>query len=384
MKVGDRVEVDISAIAHGGHCVARADGRVIFVRHAIPGERAVVEITEVSKNFARGESLSVIKASPDRVPPKCEYAIPGGCGGCDFQHIAPNRQLELKAAVIAEQFARLAKLNLSPIVEKVEPVWNWRTRMEFTVSQNRKLAMFRSRSNDLVEIGQCDIAGSEIDIAKINGMRLPIGKKVDVAIDTNGDVVTTIEGRSDFRLVNQEVNGFKFQISPESFWQSHKSAPKVLVDAVRNLTDVNPGDHLLDLYAGVGLFSSGFVDQIGPGGRITMVEESPIAIVDARRIFAEYANVEILEGKVEKVLRKLARANRVIIDPPRSGAGEVVVDLITGLEPETLTYVACDPAALARDTAYLLKRGYQLEKLRAFDLFPMTHHVECVARFIKG
>jgi tRNA/tmRNA/rRNA uracil-C5-methylase (TrmA/RlmC/RlmD family) len=290
----------------------------------------------------------------------------------------------LKAAVIAEQFARLAKLNLSPIVEKVEPVWNWRTRMEFTVSQNRKLAMFRSRSNDLVEIGQCDIAGSEIDIAKINGMRLPIGKKVDVAIDTNGDVVTTIEGRSDFRLVNQEVNGFKFQISPESFWQSHKSAPKVLVDAVRNLTDVNPGDHLLDLYAGVGLFSSGFVDQIGPGGRITMVEESPIAIVDARRIFAEYANVEILEGKVEKVLRKLARANRVIIDPPRSGAGEVVVDLITGLEPETLTYVACDPAALARDTAYLLKRGYQLEKLRAFDLFPMTHHVECVARFIKG
>lgn len=384
MKVGDRVEVDISAIAHGGHCVARADGRVIFVRHAIPGERAVVEITEVSKNFARGESLSVIKASPDRVPPKCEYAIPGGCGGCDFQHIAPNRQRELKAAVIAEQFARLAKLNLSPIVEKVEPVWNWRTRMEFTVSQNRKLAMFRSRSNDLVEIGQCDIAGSEIDIAKINGMRLPIGKKVDVAIDTNGDVVTTIEGRSDFRLVNQEVNGFKFQISPESFWQSHKSAPKVLVDAVRNLTDVNPGDHLLDLYAGVGLFSSGFVDQIGPGGRITMVEESPIAIVDARRIFAEYANVEILEGKVEKVLRKLARANRVIIDPPRSGAGEVVVDLITGLEPETLTYVACDPAALARDTAYLLKRGYQLEKLRAFDLFPMTHHVECVARFIKG
>jgi tRNA/tmRNA/rRNA uracil-C5-methylase (TrmA/RlmC/RlmD family) len=384
LKVGDRVEVDISEIAHGGHCVARADGRVIFVRHAIPGERAVVEITEVSKNFARGESLSVIKASPDRVPPKCEYAIPGGCGGCDFQHIAPNRQRELKAAVIAEQFARLAKLNLSPIVEKVEPVWNWRTRMEFTVSQNRKLAMFRSRSNDLVEIGQCDIAGSEIDIAKINGMRLPIGKKVDVAIDTNGDVVTTIEGRSDFRLVNQEVNGFKFQISPESFWQSHKSAPKVLVDAVRNLTDVNPGDHLLDLYAGVGLFSSGFVDQIGPGGRITMVEESPIAIVDARRIFAEYANVEILEGKVEKVLRKLARANRVIIDPPRSGAGEVVVDLITGLEPETLTYVACDPAALARDTAYLLKRGYQLEKLRAFDLFPMTHHVECVARFIKG
>ena len=384
MKVGDRVEVDITAIAHGGHCIARSDGRVIFVRHAIPGERVVVEITEITKNFARGDCLTVLDGSPNRVSPKCKYAIPGGCGGCDFQHIEPSHQRELKEAVIREQFARLAKLDISPVVEEVSPIWNWRTRMELTVSANRKLGMYRSRSNELVEIERCEIAASEIDFDRINAMRLPIGKKVDVALDSQGEVITTIEGRSDFRLVTQEVNGFRFQISPESFWQSHLRAPEVLIDAVRDFTEVKSGDHLLDLYSGVGLFASAFLGDIGAGGRITMIEEGASAVTDARRIFAEYSNVEILEGKVERLLKKLARADRIIIDPPRSGAGAAVIDLIAALKPESLTYVACDPAALARDTGYLKERGYTLAKIRAFDLFPMTHHVECVARFIRG
>ena len=384
MKVGERVEVEITAIAHGGHCIARSEGRVIFVRHAIPGERALVEITEITKNFARGDCVEVFHSSPHRVEARCKYANPGGCGGCDFQHIDPSHQRELKAAVIREQFARLAKMEIAPIVEEVEPIWNWRTRMEFTVSPERKLSMHRTRSNDLIEIARCEIAGGEIDLAALNANRLPIGKKVDVAIDSNNEVVTTIEGRSDFRLVTQEVNGFKFQISPDSFWQSHRNAPEVLISAVRDFTEVKTGEHLLDLYSGVGLFASAFLGDIGPGGRITMVEEAASAVTDARRIFAEFPNVEILEGKVERVLGKLARADRVILDPPRSGAGEKVIDLIAALAPDSLTYVACDPAALARDTAYLRQRGYDLASIRAFDLFPMTHHVECVARFIRG
>jgi tRNA/tmRNA/rRNA uracil-C5-methylase (TrmA/RlmC/RlmD family) len=185
-------------------------------------------------------------------------------------------------------------------------------------------------------------------------------------------------------LITQEVNGFQFQISPDSFWQSHRNAPEVLISAVRDFTEVKTGEHLLDLYSGVGLFASAFLGDIGPGGRITMVEEAASAVTDARRIFAEFPNVEILEGKVERVLGKLARADQVIIDPPRSGAGEKVIDLIAALAPDSLTYVACDPAALARDTAYLRQRGYDLASIRAFDLFPMTHHVECVARFIRG
>ena len=142
MKIGDRVEVDIGAIAHGGHCVARFEGQVIFVRHSIPGERALIEITEVTSKFARGDAVEIITPSLARREPSCTYAHPRGCGGCDFQHVDPSYQRELKASVIKEQFARVAKMEIDVTVEEVKPIVHWRTRMDFTVSENRRLALF--------------------------------------------------------------------------------------------------------------------------------------------------------------------------------------------------------------------------------------------------
>ena len=146
MQIGDRIDVDITAIAHGGHCIARHDGRVIFVRHAIPGERVTVEITDVSKSFARGNCVSIIKSSEHRVMPPCEYARPDGCGGCDFQHIEISHQRALKSAIIVEQFQRLAKMEINISVEEVPPYLHWRNRMEFTVSNNSKLGLFANAS----------------------------------------------------------------------------------------------------------------------------------------------------------------------------------------------------------------------------------------------
>lgn len=383
MNIGEEVIVDIQAIAHGGHCVARHDGQVIFVRHAIPGEKAKVKITGVTKNFARADVVEVLHESPDRVKPKCRYAKSDGCGGCDFQHIDPARQRTLKSEIIAEQFRRLASLDLSIKVEEVLPVFGWRTRMEFTSSTDRKAGLFKSRSNELIEIDSCEIADANIDFAKLNLLKAPAGKKIDAIVDSGGNANYFVEGRDNFKLVKQEVSGFDFEISPESFWQSHKRAPELLSDVVFDFAKYQNGDHVFDLYSGVGLFAARAVAAVGSPGRVTMIEESPSAITDARRVFAEVFNVEVVQGRVEKALAKFVRADVVIADPPRTGAGAKVLQEIVRLAPRSLIYVACDPAALARDTAILLSNGFKLDAIRAFDLFPMTQHMELVARFIK-
>lgn len=383
MNIGDEVVVDISGIAHGGHCVARFEGRVIFVRHAIPGEKVKVRITDLSKSFARGDCVEVITASTDRIAPACSLARPGGCGGCDFQHITPNRQRQLKAEIIKEQFSRLAKLDVEVVVEEVKPTLGWRSRMEFTVSSNGKLAMFEARRNNLVEIQDCKIAHPKIDIEAVNSRKLPIGKKIEIAVGTDGEVTTAIEGRENLSLIKQEVAGFEFSLSPESFWQSHTEAPRVLLNAVLDMAQLRTGDHFYDLYSGVGLFASGALDLVGANGRITMIEESESAVTDARRNFAQFEIVEVIEGKVEVALKSFKRADVVVLDPPRAGAGEKVLKSILALNPRRIVYVACDPASLARDTAILRERGFELDELKAFDLFPMTQHIESVACFIR-
>ena len=382
MEIGDQIEVDVSSIAHGGHCVARFEGQVIFVRHAIPGERVVVEITGKSKNFARANCIKVINASPHRVSPPCKYAHADGCGGCDFQHIELSHQRELKSTIIREQFSRLAKIDIEVRVEEVLPTLHWRSRMEFTVSEGKKLALFSARSNQLIEIDQCMIASEKIDIPEINQGKLPAGKKVDVVISSGGNQEVVIEGRENHSLIQEDVNGRQFSLNPISFWQSHTHAAQTLADVVHQYAQVRTGDHVFDLYGGAGLFTGALLDSVGPGGRVTLIESDENAITDAKRNFATDDNVEIVQSRVESAMKKYVSANVVVLDPPRAGAGAQVISAVAALKPRTIVYVACDPAALARDTGYLRDQGFTLDEIRAFDLFPMTANMECVARFI--
>ena len=385
MNIGDRVSVEIGPIAHGGHCVARHEGQVIFVRHAIPGERVLVEITEKTSKFLRGNAVEILESSPYRVQPLCTYARWDGCGGCDFQHIKLEYQRELKTQIIKEQFQRIAKKEISCPIEAVEPAdgLHWRTRMDFTVSENRKLALFKARSHDVIEIDSCAIADSRMNISEINAQKLPRGSKVDVAISRSGKQSIAIENRENFELIDEGIDQI-LSISPQSFWQSHISAPRTLIDAVANFSDIQAGDHVFDLYGGVGLFTSDAVKRVGVAGRVTLIELDAQAITDAHRNFAEYDTVEIVESSVDRALKKYARADVIILDPPRSGAGKNVVEQIVKLTPRVITYVSCDPASLARDCAYFEERGYRMAAIRAFDLFPMTQHMECVARFIPA
>ena len=356
--VGDRLEARTGPIAHGGHVVARVPvgdrDVVVFVRHALPGERVLVEVTEIGKSFLRGDAVEVLEASVDRVPAPCPLAHPGGCGGCDFQHVALTAQRRLKADVITEQLRRLAGLEREVVVEPVEPTLHWRTRMQYVALPGGGVGLRKHRSHDVVPVEEC-------------------------LIEAPGARRTAAE------IVTERVLDREFRVEADGFWQVHPEAPRLLVATVLDLLTPRPGEHALDLYAGVGLFSAFLAEAVGATGGVVSVEADRRASRLAAENLADLAQVSVTPGRVDRVLaRGFEAQDLVVLDPPREGAKRTVVDAVAALRPRAVAYVACDPAALARDVAYFAAAGYRLDDLRAFDLFPMTSHVECVALLVKS
>ena len=388
LSVGDRISVTIEKIAHGGHFIARHEGAVIFVRHAIPDEVCTIEITSVGTSFNRADVISVESTSSDRVSAPCRYAHRQGCGGCDFQHIGPARQRELKSDVITEQFARIAKMEISVEVEEVSAPLGWRTRCAAVTTKAGALGFYQSRSHSIVPVDDCRILVPEMKFAELSARGAKADQRIEISLSNTGErtiasantreetPVRTSDGPD---VAHYEIAGRVLEVSQKSFWQSHKDAPRVLTEVVKEFAQVLPGDHVLDLYGGVGLFTAALLTEVGSEGTINLVEGSKSATADARRNFAQYPNVSVHTGDVTKILPRFSQANVVVLDPPREGAGKEVIAECARLLPRTIVYVACDPAALARDVSYLREYGYALQQLRSFDLFPMTHHIECVA-----
>lgn len=374
--------VEIGPVAHGGHCVARHEGRVIFVRHAIPREQVMVRLTDTSKpRFWRGDAVEVLDPSPARVRPPCPVA--GTCGGCDFQHVEWAHQRELKRQVVAEQLQRLAGIEWTGRVEKVgeEPL-GWRSRMRY-VTETGRAGLRRHRSHEVVELpeGGCRIAepaGLTVDELDILA-REAAGEEMIVAV---ADPVSVVAGREVLHgrpTVAHEVNGRRLQVAASGFWQPHQEAPQVLVKAVLKALAPRPGEVGLDLYCGVGLFASALVEK---GASVTAVEMDRRA---ARMASRNVPEADVIAGPLERNLRELPpQVDLVVLDPPRTGAGAKVVERLAGLGARAIAYVACDPAALARDLKTFAEHGWVAENIRAFDLFPMTHHVECVALLVPA
>lgn len=387
--------VDVGPVAHGGHCVARLDGQVVFVRHALPGERVQIRVTERSKRFLRADAVEVLEASPDRVTPPC--ALAGVCGGCDFQHVSAEGQLSLLTDVVREQLQRLAGLEWDGRVEAVGDLLDWRTRVVWSVAENGRAGLRRHRSHDVVPVESCPIAHPDLPvvtgqvwdeprveaIVSSTGQRLvvtdaSIGDDLESAVD--GVVAMDGTVRAGTGTVVEQVRDRRFSISGSGFWQVHPKSAETLVDAVLAGAEVRPGDRVLDLYAGAGLFSAFLAPRCAPG-ELLSVEGNRRASADARGNLADLSNVVTVHAPVERALSRGtlgAKADIVVLDPPRVGA-KAAVESIASLEPRRIVYVACDPAALARDIASFAKLGYTLQSLRGFALFPMTHHVECVA-----
>ena len=390
LAVGDRFVTTIEKVAHGGHFIARHLGAVIFVRHAIPGEEVEIEITGIGSSFNRADVVNVIQASPDRVIAPCQFAHRLGCGGCDFQHISLPRQRQLKSEVISEQFSRIAKRDLNIEVEEVGAPLGYRTRFNAVTTRKGDLGFKQARSNKVVPVSDCRILQPEIEYQELSARKWKSNLRVEVSISSTGErtiatgyasdesAVRTSEGPD---VADYSVNGFKLEVAQRSFWQSHKLAPAILTKVVNEFANLQTGDQVLDLYGGVGLFTSQFLEVIGENGRVDLVEGSKSATADAMRNFASFSKIKVHTGDVAKLLPRFSMADVIVLDPPREGAGKDVIAAMVALKPRSIIYVACDPAALARDTTYLGAAGFEIEKVRAFDLFPMTHHIEMVALF---
>ena len=393
LKTGDLIEVTIEKVAHGGHFIARHDGAVIFVRHAIPGERCTIEVTSTGSSFNRGDVVEVHVASEHRVDAPCRYAHRAGCGGCDFQHIDPAYQRTLKADVIKEQFSRIAKMQIEIDVEEVSKSTHWRTRAIATTNRNGKLGFYKSRSHNVVPVDDCLICVDGMKLNEIAASHLKGDMRIEISSSNSGErtiALAPIRGEEKARIsegpvvLHEKVAGRVLEVSQASFWQSNEKAPELLTETILDFAQLKSGEHVLDLYGGVGLFTAAIVEAVGEGGHVDLIEGSKVATADAARNFANNPNVTIATGDVAKLLPRITAADVVVLDPPRDGAGKEAIAHIARLAPRSIVYVACDPAALARDTAYLADHSYSLVKLRAFDLFPMTHHIECVALYTRA
>ncbi|THA85236.1 TRAM domain-containing protein [Streptomyces sp. A0592] len=424
--VGEEYEVEVGPVAHGGHCIARtAEGRVLFVRHTLPGEKVVAKVTEgdVDSRFLRADAITVLDASKDRVEAPCPYAGPGKCGGCDWQHAKPGAQRRLKGEVVAEQLKRLAGLTaeeagwdgtVMPAEGDKLPagqVPQWRTRVQYAVDEDGTVGLRKHRSHEIEPIDHCMIAApgvSELGIEKQDwpqmatveaiaatgsqdrqvvltprpGGRLPLvelDKPVSVLrVEEKDGGVHRVHGRP---FVRERADGRTYRVGMGGFWQVHPQAADTLIKAVMQGLMPRKGEMALDLYCGVGIFAGALAERLGETGAVLGIESTKRAVEDARHNLADFPRVRIEQGKVETVLPKtgITECDLVVLDPPRAGAGKQTVRHVAGLSARRIAYVACDPAALARDLAYFAEAGYKPRTLRVFDLFPMTHHVECVA-----
>jgi tRNA/tmRNA/rRNA uracil-C5-methylase (TrmA/RlmC/RlmD family) len=397
---GDLVELTVGEAAHGGWCVARpAAGPVVFVRHALPGERVRAVITQAMSKLARADAVEIVTAAAGRVRPPCPHAHPGGCGGCDWQHASLPAQRALKAAVISQQLRRIAGIDRAVTVEPVpgdQDGLGWRTRVKFAVRPDGTAGLRRHRSHEVIEVGDCPLAHSLAGAAAITGRPWPGARFVEVAVaPESGDRTVLVRGPGRGggpRYLRRRAAGRDWRVSATAFWQVHPGAADTLAAAVLDALAPRPGDTALDLYCGAGLFAGVLAAAVGPAGAVTGVEQDRIAAADARYNLRPTPWARVRQGDAAAVLRRdgLSGASLVVLDPPRTGAARPVIDLLceppgageTG--PRRIAYVSCDPATLARDLALLRAGGWELAALRAFDAFPMTHHVEILAALRRG
>jgi tRNA/tmRNA/rRNA uracil-C5-methylase (TrmA/RlmC/RlmD family) len=406
--LGRRVEIEVTNVAHGGVAVARHDGRVIFVSDAIPGETVLAQITDDSKkSFWRADTIAVVEASEHRQPhvwgaAAIDRAPEDRAGGAEFGHIAIAQQRELKRQVLADSLKRMAGIETDVVVDALpgnDDGTGWRTRLRLHVAEDGTAGPYAVRSHRVIPVTDLPLATPEVAAIAPLDEKFPGVDHVDVVVPSAGNpfVLTGTRERSKAQRIVERVGEREFRLDVRGFWQVHRHAAQTLTTAVQEAVDdslFDPRAANLDLYGGVGLLAAAVGDRFGSSLRITTVESESLATDHAAENLAEWVGAAAVTARVEHFVRQLGmtagaseRANlsraTVILDPPRSGAGKAVVAGLAALAPAQVVYVACDPVALARDVALFGQGGYELTRLRAFDLFPNTHHVEAVATLVR-
>lgn len=397
-------DVEIGAPAHGGHCVARVDGRVVFVRHTAPGEIVDIELTDAGadRRFWRADAVAVRHASPDRVPSRWPEAGPGGVGGGELAHLTLIAQRRWKEEVIGDTLRRIGHLDHDVTVhplgqDDARDGLGTRTRVELVLDDRSRPGMFRHRSHEVQALTDLPLAVPAIrDLDLFAPGRwdaMAPGTRLEVVAPSNGapvvlaDGVTVHPAGSPARVVRERVTTplgeLDYRVDATGFWQVHQDAPTTLVEAVLAAAAVQPGQRVVELYSGAGLLTLPLALAAGPSGRVDAVEANERAIKNARRNLHAAPQAVLHQQQVRATTIEALAGDVVVLDPPRAGAGGAVMTALAGLAPERIVYVACDPAALARDLRTAVGLGYRIAELTGYDLFPHTHHVECVAVLVR-
>ncbi len=386
--------------------MGRVDGKAHFVSGVVPGEIVVGRVAKDGGSWARAELVEVRSPSPDRVDPLCPHAT--RCGGCQWQHATYEAQRAWKHNTVVTQLQHIGKIAEPPVSDVVAPgpPFGYRNRMDFRVHDGRP-AMHRARSHEMVPLEVCKLLDPQLAavfgrLQNLHGVEQFVlragtntgdmlmivkGKIPDHAEDWDvalaqleGKTVTGVGGPA---RITEEINGTRFRITGNAFFQNNTHGAEALVGLVRAALEPEAIDTLLDAYAGVGLFGAGLGSEVG---RVIAVESNRVAATDLQRnLKAAGVDHRVIRGKMEKVAGHLDEyADLAIADPPRTGLGEAGIAAVTATSPRRLAYVSCDPASLARDAALLAGDGYQLTNVTPVDMFPQTFHIEAVATFVLG
>jgi 23S rRNA (uracil1939-C5)-methyltransferase len=417
--VGQTIELVLDAIAHGGEAIGRHAGKTVFVPYAMPGERVRAELVEEKERWARARLVAVLQPSPDRVDPPCPYFGPDKCGGCQWQHIAYERQAELKHEILADQLRRLghiARPNIADIIAVADPEagegeapyldYGYLNRIDFGIAGGRT-ALPRTDGRSLIPVDFCLLVNEridqlhgalQVDYPELTGIRIRASENTDDAlvlfettaeapeIEIDLPAAVALRGERGVQpligeaFLTEDLRAVTYRISALSYFPPNTAGAAALVDVVLAYAGVQPGEVVLDLYCSVGLFSIPLADA---GARVTGVESNAAACEDFAANAGERGNIELHEGAVEEVLPALLAGEQhvdvVVLDPPHAGAGPDVLRMIADLGPRRLVYIASDPATLARDAVYLFNLGYRLVEAQPIDLQPQTFRVETVA-----
>lgn len=423
VSAGRMITLTSSNPATGGTFVARHEGRVVFVRGSAPGETVVARLLEdpddaADARFWRAEAVEVLEASPDRVPSVWPEAGTDGVGGADWAHIALPAQRRIATEVLQDLLSR-AHVESFPVEDaQVEPAPHdgeglaWRTRVRFAVDEQGHVGMRGWRSHDVRPVGEDPLSVPAITALDVPSWTPPAGTEaIDVVGTSTGAAAVVVVGRTldpaslvipdswgqasvsvqnssglhpvrGDGLVRERVADREFRVSQTGFWQSHREAA-TLSDVVAGDLDVRPGDHVWDLYGGVGLFAASAARAAGEGGEVVTVEGNARASALAAENLADLPAARAERGDclawVRTAVRAGTRPDLVVLDPPRAGAGAELIRELTAATRRRIVYVSCEPSTLARDLAVAERHGWRIADLRAFDLFPHTHHIESVA-----
>jgi len=383
------IEVTLTGFAAGGKALGHAaDGRVVFVEYAIPGERVVAEVTKEDSSYIEATAVRVLESSSARVEPRCEYF--GRCGGCQLQHIEYGEQLRLKADVVREQLRRIGRFEHAPVREMLgirEP-WGYRNHMRFSVRRDGDVGFMQHGTHRFLRIDHCAIAHPRVNevLREVQGRTMQTAQLTVRVGENTGDVLIqpklhwrpgrTGRGRSGQAHYTEVLRGVRYRVSSPAFFQVNTRQAERLVElVVSRATQIRPAV-AVDAYSGVGTFAAQLAQHVA---QVFTVEWSAAAGDDADVNLGSLPNVNRIVGSVEETLPDLHPSpDVVIVDPPRAGLQPTVIEAIVASKATRLVYVSCDPATLARDLRLLVDAGFDLVEVQPLDMFPHTQHIECV------